>query len=419
MGTPGFSLRRIAVPVFGPSLLFGLGKGAILPVVPLTVRELGGSVALAALVVTLLGIGSLAGSLPASALTARFGERRAFVGGAILAAAAMLLCVLSDGIRSFAAGVFLIGVSGAVFNLARLSYLTAVVPLHFRARALSTLGGVMRIGLFAGPFAGAALVHLYGLGGAYWAGAFVMAVAAAVALGMPELHEPPGAARPGLGNAEVRATALDAASEVAPTLRSVALAHRRVFATVGLGVSLIGAVRSARQAIIPLWAEHIGLDAATAAIVYGLAGAVDMLVFYPAGKRMDTQGRRSVAVPCMAIMGAALLMMPLTSTMPALLLVSLLLGFGNGIGSGVVMTLGADHSPVRGRAQFFGVWRVLSDLGATGGPMLLSAIAAVASLAAGIVATGLLALLGGALLWRWIPPPGAMPSPAREPSDRT
>ena len=29
-----FSLRRIAVPAFGPSLLFGLGEGAILPVLP-------------------------------------------------------------------------------------------------------------------------------------------------------------------------------------------------------------------------------------------------------------------------------------------------------------------------------------------------------------------------------------------------
>ncbi len=399
MSTPAFRLRRIALPVFGPSLLFGLGKGAILPVVPLTVRELGGSVALAALVVTLLGIGSLAGSLPASALTARFGERRAFVGGAVLAAAAMLLCVFADAIHGFAAGIFLVGAAGAVFNLARLSYLTVVVPLHFRARALSTLGGVMRIGLFAGPFAGAALVHLYGLHGAYWAGACVMAIAAAVALGMPDLPEEE---RPA-----THAAASVAAPDAAPTLRSVALAHRRVFATVGLGVALIGAVRSARQAIIPLWAEHIGLDAAMASVVYGLAGAVDMLVFYPAGKRMDTRGRRSVAVPCMAIMGAALLLMPFTSTMPALLLVSLLLGFGNGIGSGIVMTLGADHSPVRGRAQFFGVWRLLSDFGATAGPVLLSAMAAVATLAAGIAATGLLALLGGALLWRWIPPPGA------------
>ena len=54
-----FSLRRIAVPAFGPSFLFGLGEGAILPVIALTVRQLGGSVALAALMVTMIGIGFL------------------------------------------------------------------------------------------------------------------------------------------------------------------------------------------------------------------------------------------------------------------------------------------------------------------------------------------------------------------------
>jgi hypothetical protein len=36
-----FSLRRIAVSAFGPSLLFGLGEGVILPVIPLSARELG------------------------------------------------------------------------------------------------------------------------------------------------------------------------------------------------------------------------------------------------------------------------------------------------------------------------------------------------------------------------------------------
>src|SRR5205809_2093090 len=64
-----FTLRRIAVPAFGPSFLFGLGEGAILPVIALTVRQLGGSVALAALMVTLIGIGSLVTNIPASLTT--------------------------------------------------------------------------------------------------------------------------------------------------------------------------------------------------------------------------------------------------------------------------------------------------------------------------------------------------------------
>src|SRR5690606_27409644 len=35
-----FSLARIALPAFGPSLLFGLGEGAIYPVLALSARDL-------------------------------------------------------------------------------------------------------------------------------------------------------------------------------------------------------------------------------------------------------------------------------------------------------------------------------------------------------------------------------------------
>jgi MFS family permease len=75
---------------------------------------------------------------------------------------------------------------------------------------------------------------------------------------------------------------------------------------------LVSAVRATRQALIPLWADHLGLAPSVASLIYGLAGGIDMLVFYPAGKVMDQKGRRWVAVPSMVIMGAALLLTPLT-----------------------------------------------------------------------------------------------------------
>jgi|GEM_PF-3669241 len=61
-----FSLRRIAVAAFGPSLLFGIGEGAVLPVIVLMARDLGASVPIAALVVGLVSIGSLLSNIPAS-----------------------------------------------------------------------------------------------------------------------------------------------------------------------------------------------------------------------------------------------------------------------------------------------------------------------------------------------------------------
>ena len=386
-GSGDFSLFSIAVPAFGPSFLFGIGEGAMLPIIPLSARDLGSSLAAAALIVALIGIGSLLSNIPASLMTARFGERASMMGAAGLSVLALMLCIFAANIWVFAAGVFLIGAAAAVFNLARQSYLTEAVPPLMRARAMSTLGGVGRIGLFAGPFIGALAIHLVGLAGAYWVAAVAIGAAGCLAWWVQELPSGNGPLPKG----------------PAPTIRSMLLVNRKLFLTVGIGVVLVSAVRSSRQVVVPLWADNLGLNAATTSLIYGLSGAIDMLVFYPAGKVMDKKGRNWVAVPSMALMGIALLLMPLTMGAGTLLLVALLVGFGNGIGSGMIMTLGADYSPRHGRAQFLGIWRFLSDCGGSSGPALLAGLTALISLSFGIAATGLLGLAAAAVLGYWVP----------------
>ena len=393
MHPDSFSLRRIAVAAFGPSLLFGLGEGAILPIVPLSARDLGASVAVAALSVALVGVGSLVSNIPASLITMHRGERWAIVAAAVWSAAAMALCGWTHQLWAFAIGCFMVGMSQAVFSLARQSYLTDAVPVAYRARALSTLGGVMRIGMFIGPFVAAGAVHLYGLTAAYGVGVAALVVAAVVAARIPDLE----AVRTEAGIARAPAQA------ATPTVMSTLRDHRRVLATLGLGVLLVSAVRAARQAVIPLWADHLGLAPSVASLIYGLAGGVEMLVFYPAGKVMDQKGRRWVAVPSMITMGIPLLLMPFTHGAATLLLAAAVVGFGNGIGSGMVMTLGADHAPHHGRAHFLGVWRLMADIGSSCGPALLSFVAAALSLGAGIGMTGLLAFAAAGQLAYWIP----------------
>ncbi len=388
-----FSLRSIAVAAFGPTLLFGIGQGAILPVVALTARDLGASVAIAALIVTLMGLGSWLFNLPASLVTLKFGERWSIVGAAVAAVLAMaaggLSYVVPNGLWLLSAAMAVVGMAGSVFGLARQKYLTEAVPVEFRARALSTLGGVNRIGVFIGPFLGAAVMQFAGIGGAYWVGLVAMAAAALLSLTIPDLA---AADTHDGGPASPR-----------PTLRSVAVSHAGVLLSLGVGILLLSALRSSRQVVIPLWADHLGLDATSASLIYGLSGAIDMLVFYPAGKLMDRRGRQFVAVPSTLLMGTALLLIPLTGSFVGLLLAALLIGFGNGISSGLVMTLGADFSPDRGRGQFLGLWRFMADAGSTGGPVLLSGVTALASLGAGISATGILGFAAAAVFAVVIP----------------
>ncbi len=394
MAPKPFNLRQIAVAAFGPSLLFGIGEGAILPVVPLCARELGASVPTAALVVTLIGIGSLVSNIPASLITMHRGERWAIVAAALWCALAMALCAGTGHLGWFAVGAFMVGMSQAVFSLARQSYLTEAVPLAYRARALSTLGGVMRIGMFIGPFFAAVAIHRFGIVAAFGVGIVALMLAALLAARIPDLpSHSPGGATP--------------APAVAPTLRSTVRDHRHVFATLGIGVMLVSAVRATRQAIIPLWADHLLLAPSVASLIYGLAGGIEMLVFYPAGHVMDRKGRRWVAVPSLLLMGAALMLMPLAHDARTLLLAAAVIGLGNGIGSGMVMTIAADHSPPQGRAHFLGLWRLLSDIGGSCGPALLSVLAAVLSLGSGIALTGVIAFLAAAQLAYWIPRAGA------------
>ena len=388
-----FSLRGMAVAAFGPTLLYGIGTGAILPVVALTARDLGASVAVAALIVTLIGLGSWFFNLPASLVTLKFGERWSIVGAAVAAglalAAAGLTSVVPDGLWLLAVAMAVVGMSGAVFGLARQKYLTEAVPVEFRARALSTLGGVNRIGVFIGPFLGAAVMQFAGISGAYWVGVAAMAGAALLSLTIPDLAVAPA---PDGGH-----------KGPAPTLRSVAVSHAGVFLSLGVGILLLSALRSSRQVVIPLWADNLGMDATSASLIYGLSGAIDMLVFYPAGKLMDRKGRQFVAVPSTLLMGTALLLIPLTGSFVGLLLAALLIGFGNGISSGLVMTLGADFSPDRGRGQFLGLWRFMADAGSTAGPVLLSGVTALATLGAGISATGVLGFAAAAVFAVVIP----------------
>ena len=82
------------------------------------------------------------------------------------------------------------GPTGAVFLLARQSYLTAAAPVAVRARAMSTLGGVTRIGLFVGPLIGAPVVARWGPQAAFAVAVVAGLLAAAAGPGAPPTSAP-------------------------------------------------------------------------------------------------------------------------------------------------------------------------------------------------------------------------------------
>jgi MFS family permease len=378
-------LRRLAVPVLLPAAVFGIGQGAAVPVVALQARELGASVGAAGLIVALLGLGLVLGDLPAGRIVARIGERSAVLLGSAVGAVGVTLSLLSWTPVVLGIGVGLYGVANAVWALARQAYVVETVPIALRARALSAIAGLNRLGTLIGPFLGAAVVHLLGPRGGFLVELVAIVVAGALMAAMPAVDADRRSARP------------------AQTLRSVLVTHRRVLRTLGTGALVMGAARASRNAVLPLWADHIGLDAVTTSLLFGVGAAVDVALSYPAGRWMDLRGRRPVAVGSLVAFAAAHVALPFTGDVITLGAVAMLMGMANGLSNGLIMTLGADAAPSDGRAEFLGAFRLCHDVGTLTGPLLLAAVTAAATLGVGAVTLGGLSALGATGMARWVP----------------
>src|SRR5699024_12617368 len=118
-------------------------------------------------------------------------------------------------------------------------------------------------------------------------------------------------------------------------------------------------------------------------------------------------------VPRAPLMGAGSLLLALLGTVfdgggPTLALVpllvpSLLIGVGNGLGSGLVMTLGIDASPVHGRTTYLAWWNTMLGAGRLAAPLIVTGITLFAPVAAAGAATGAVCVVGGVWLGRILP----------------
>ena len=420
----GSVLLRFAPMIYGPTVLFALGEGAVLPLIPILAAGLGADIAQAALISSFLVIGQLCGNIPAGWTVARFGERITMaIGGALgmVGAGAMLF---APSAAVLAAAVFVVGFCAAVFGLARHSFMTTRVPLAFRARALSLLGGSFRLGMFIGPFVAAGLLAVVGdeMSAVWFFLGCLVATILLVLLGPdPEtavaaparVTSPSAAARPvpeemqhAIEDSGEPVTGSIPTSERAGVLRTM-WRYRQVLSRLGLAAASLSAVRSARQVVLPIWGLSLGLDAQTIALVVGISGAIDFALFYASGQVMDRFGRLWAALPAMLLMGGGFLALSLTHDVDSasmwFAMFAAVLGVGNGLSSGILLTLGADTAPRGEPAAFLGSWRTLTDAGGAVAPLIVSGIAAAVSLSVATAAMGVIGILGAAAFLRWVP----------------
>lgn len=414
-------LLRLAPMIYGPTILWSLGQGALIPLIPKLAALLGANLAMSALVASTLVIGQVCGNLPAGAVVARFGERPAMITASVLAMGGIATLLTASHVLMLALGVFIIGMCGATFGLARHSFMTTRVPIYARARALALLGGSFRLGLFIGPFVSAGLLAITGTeSSAIWVFAVSMVfIFLLVTFGPdPEREGARLAMRgPSVALNLTQTMPVDTGEPVTGPIPTpnppklgvfrTMLKYRGVLARLGLSAATLSAERSARLIVLPLWGVSLGLDSSAISLIVGISGALDFALFYASGQVMDRFGRIWAAVPPMIIMGLAFIVLSLTHDLSGavgwFVALSATIGIGNGMSSGLLLTLAADLAPADDPAPFLSSWRTLTDSGGAIVPVVFSGLAGLFGISLATAFVGAIGLIGAAGFWRWIP----------------
>jgi len=362
-------LRRILrdpliLPYYLPALMFAVSEGMLVPVLPIYARDFGVSYGLVGLVLAGEGFGMLLGDVPAGMLIRRVGKKGTMLLGIGCAVLSTVMLFWAGHISEVLVWRLLAGFGRAFYNVSRHAYMVDAVTVASRGRAMAVWGGVFRIGGFAGPVVGGTVATAYGLQGPFLLSGGACAVALIViAIFMRDMET-----RPQRGSVASRSKG----NYLLSTLR----AHYPVLASAGTGQLLAQMIRAGRKAIIPLYAaDVIGLDVQAIGYVVSISSAIDMSLFYPAGLIMDRLGRKCAIVPSFVIQAIGMSLVPLTGDFSSLLFVSAVIGFGSGIGSGCMMTLGADLAPQELQGEFLGVWRLIGDAGRCGAPLIVGSVA--------------------------------------------
>jgi MFS family permease len=363
------------------SLLAAVASGMVFLLLPIDGLALGGLLGGFALP-GMVSVGSASTPLVGAMLVARAGHKRVMLSGLLLGAVATLVIAHQQAALPRAAGAFAYGVGFGLYGLSRITYLSDAVVAEQRGRVVSAVGGMGRVGMFIGPAAGGLIASTFGRDRAVLCAGVLMALAALVLLAVPSC--------PTLPSSGPRRHPLSFVTQVIS-------AHRGTFATVGMVMLALALVRSGRMLLIPICGTMLGMPEAEVGFIKSVSMGADMLLFYPAGVAMDRLGRKWTAVPCLLVLSAGLLIVGHAGNASQFLLGAVIAGVGNGLGSGINMTLAGDFSPREGRAEFLGVWALFTELGSVSAPFVMAAVAQALALGPAAVVVAAIGLGGG--LW--------------------
>ena len=371
-------LRRLAVPVYFPWAMTTLGVGVLLPVFPIYLEQSGMRLSLIGLVTASAGIGSALGGLPASSLAERRGTDRLLVVSLLVLAGTAAVLGVTDVAVALVIMRVTYGFGLAGVTQSRQLFVARSVEIGLRGRVNALIGGMHRLAFVLGPLLGGFVSQHWGANAAFSLSGGITAT------GLVWILLPGGRdTRP--------VTAAADRLRVGPSIWR----NRRGLMHAGIGPLLVMSAREGRYVVIPLIGDELALDAAAIGMLVAVGTAADFLLFPVSGWLMDRRGRLASMVPAFSLMTAGLVLLGLADSVAQAVIAGIVMGIGNGLSSGTLITLSTDLAPTGEEGPFLAGFHTLLGAGTFVGPLLVgwaadvygvgaAALALAATLAAGV-----------------------------------
>ena len=339
-------VRRLLVLVSGIIFVDALLFTALTPLVPAYADEYDLSKAGAGLLVGAYGAGALLGGIPGGLAAARFGPKRAVIGGLLLLSVSSFAFAAADSALALGGARFVQGIASTATWAGALAWISVTAPRERRGEVIGTAFGAAIFGAVLGPAFGG-VAELIGILPAFaTVGVLTLIFAALASLARPAARE--SASLTGLRRA---------------------FRDRRFLG--GLWLNMLPAMLFGLLIVLtPLALDDAGWSTFAIAGVFFASGLVEVVLNPLLGRFSDRVGRRR---PIRAALAASIVVaLALSASSSAALIALLVCAAGISFGSLYTpgMSLTSHRAETAGLAQglAFGVMNTAWALGEVLGP---------------------------------------------------
>jgi DHA1 family multidrug resistance protein-like MFS transporter len=379
-----------------------LGFGSIVPVVPLYAKSFGVSQFLIGLTVAVYGLARFAANMPAGRISDLLGRGWAIAIGGVITAGGNLLCGFAGSYGLFLTGRFIGGLGAALVLTGTQIILTDISTPENRGRIIALYMTVFMFAVGIAPLPGGYLAENFGLDVPFFVYAVLGLAVTALALArVPETRvSGPIDGRTSGGGPQFGGQILELMREPAFLLVSVA-SFATFFARTG-GVFTI----------LPQRAEDsMGLTTGQIGLGLSAISIISLAVAFPSGVVIDRFGRKAVIVPALLFGSVAMILFTISGDFVFYVVSCLVWGVSVGLAGAAPTAYAADVAPPGMNAAAMGTFRTLSDSGYVFGPFLLGAIAGFSGTGAALVVTAVMLLVIGVGFALVAPEPHEMKRP--------